>query len=346
MNDFQPWLELIYCDNWTNISRHAMFAHMPIIRDIVYGATHHGADFTAMCEALNISPDDLNDSEIKVDFQQACQSWELAIRQTKDNLLGLHIGETSSPSIMGILGNLMQSCPDLFSAYTKLTEFSSVATDMFRYSIKQKNNTVTLAYEPAPVWTKSFPQGARHATEQAMAGTLHVFYLLSGKKIRPVETSFRHKRAGDGTTYSDVFQSPIQFNAAVNQLVFRKADLETHVISYDRSLLAVFEKMLKEKQAPRNDSINEQVKKLILSDCHGRIPSLSMIAVRMNMTARTLQRRLADENISFRSLVQEIQQELTAQLMKSKHVRLSQVSEFLGYSDPAAFHRAYKKWQQ
>src|SRR5690349_7388628 len=162
-----------------------MFAHMPIIRDIVYGAANRGASLSVLCEVLQITVEDLSDSEIKLDFDRACKTWEHSVHLTKDNLLGLHIGESSTTSILGMVGNLMQSSPDLLSAFETMTQFSSMVTDMFRYSIKVSGDEVLLTFEPAALWMSTSPQSARHATEQAMSGTLHVFYLLTGKKIKP-----------------------------------------------------------------------------------------------------------------------------------------------------------------
>jgi AraC-like DNA-binding protein len=318
-----------------------MFAHMPIIRDILYGAASRGASLSELCKTLKLRPEELGDSEIKLDFHRAIKAWEYATQMTNDNLLGLHIGESSTASIMGMVGNLMQSCPDLLSAFENMTRYSSLATDMFDYSTKSSSNEVTLSYSPAGLWIKTSPRSARHAVEQAMSGTLQVFQHLAGARIFPLRTIFKHKRAGDLSEYNRVFHSDVQFGSVSNQLVFQKKDMRIRVVSHDRALFAVFEKMLKEKKPGK--TLGAQVRQLILSDFQGQIPSLEIISARLNTTSRTLQRRLSNEGVTFRSLVVEIQRELTNLLMKSG-ARVSQVTDYLGYSDSSAFRRAYKKW--
>lgn len=322
-----------------------MFAHMPIIQGILYGATQHGARLSELCSAIGIAAEDLGDSEIKVPFEQSCKTWEQAVRLTKNNLLGLHIGESSTASVLGMVGNLMQSSPDLLSAFEKMTQFVSVATDMILFGVKRNGHEVILTYKPATLWTKTYPGGARHAIEQSMSGTLHVFCLLAGKKIKPLRTTFKHKRAGDLAEYLRVFGDNIQFNTAGNHLIFKKEDLLAPVVSQDKTLFAIFEKMLKEKKSNKHQTLTAQIRQLARTDFQGQIPSLEVIASRMNMTPRTLQRRLADEGVTFRSLVATIQKDLASELLKLKG-RVSQVSDLLGYSDPRAFRRAYKKWNQ
>jgi AraC-like DNA-binding protein len=257
--------------------------------------------------------------------------------------LGLHLGEISTMSVLGMVGNLMQSSPDLLSSFEKMTHYVSIATDMIQFGVKKTANEVTLTYKPAALWVKTSPLGARHAIEQSMAGTLHVFCLLAGKKTRPLRAIFKHKRAGDLAEYQRVLGADIEFNGIGNHLIFKMEDLLVPVVSHDRSMFAIFEKMLKEKKSIKHQSVQEQIKQFVLTDFQGQIPSLEMIASRMNMTPRTLQRRLLLEGITFRSLVATIQKELAQELLKLKG-RVSHVSGLLGYSDPSAFRRALKKW--
>jgi len=319
-----------------------MFAHMPIIQGILYGATQHGARLSELCSAIGISPDQLGDSEVKVPFEQACQTWEQSVRITKNNLLGLHLGEISTVSVMGIVGNLMQSSPDLLSAFENLIQFVSTATDMIVFGIKRNGHEISLTYKPVTLYQKTSPVAARHSIEQSMAGTLNVFGHLAGKKIKPLCTTFKHKRAGDLSEYQRVFGN-VAFNTNGNHLVFKKEDLLTPVVSQDKTLFAIFEKMLQEKKSTKNLTLPAQIKQLVRTDFQGQIPSLEVIASRMNMTPRTLQRRLTDEGTTFRELVASIQKDLASELFNLKG-RISQVSGLMGYSDPSAFRRAYKKW--
>lgn len=322
-----------------------MFAHMPIIQGILYGATQHGARLSELCSAIGISPDQLGDSEVKVPFEQSCQTWEQSVRLTRNNLLGLHLGEISTVSVMGIVGSLMQSSPDLLSSFENLIKFVSTATDMILFGIKRHAHEISLTYKPVPLYAKTSPVAARHSIEQSMAGTLNVFGHLAGKKIKPVRATFTHKRGGDLAEYHRVLGTNVQFNATNNSLVFRKEDLLAPVVSQDKTLFAMFEKMLREERSTKQLTLPAQIKQLVRTDFPGQIPSLEVIASRLNMTPRTLQRRLADEGITFRELIASIQKDMAAELFRLKG-RVSQVSGLLGYSDPSAFRRAYKKWKR
>ncbi|HZY79960.1 MAG TPA: AraC family transcriptional regulator [Cyclobacteriaceae bacterium] len=318
---------------------------MPIIRDIIYGAAERGASAAGLCRKLGIGMADLNNSEKRTDFETACLSWEHAVKATGDPLLGLHIGESSNPSIMGLLGYLMQNSTTLIDAFRQVCDYGRVATNMFDYSIVEKNDRVILLYSPASTWVRLYPNGARQATDQAMAGTLNVFFLLSGRKVSPVEVEMSGPRKKDRAEYERVFRSALRFNSQENRLIFRRDDLLAPVLNHDRSLFRVFEQLVKEKRkAGQPKTFGEEIQAVILEDFKGQVPALEVLAARMNMTVRSLQRKLAAEKTTFRRISGQIRKEIASRLLSSTDQKVGTVANILGYSAPRSFRRAFKSW--
>jgi AraC-like DNA-binding protein len=328
-----------------DILRQSLFAHMPIIRDIIYGAAGHGAQVDDLCRKLNINSIDLNSSDKRPSFETACLSWEYALKATGDPLLGLHIGESSTPSIMGLVGYLMQNSATLLDAFKRLCKHSRVATNMFDYRIIEKKDVVVLEYAPVAIWTKLYPNGARQATEQAMAGTLNVFYLLSGRKIRPVRTELSQARRKDLREYDRVFGGSVGVGGA-GRLVFEREQLKIPVLRHDRSLLRVFEKLINDRKGRKvgKSRFADQVRAVVMADFGGRVPPVGVLASKMNMTIRSLQRRLASEKSTFRRISGQIRQEVSSRLLESTHEKVADVARILGYTTARAFRRAFKSW--
>lgn len=76
----------------------------------------------------------------------------------------------------------------------------------------------------------------------------------------------------------------------------------------------------------------------------GRIPSIDEAASALDMTARSLQRKLMRERTTFRDVAGEIRKDIAFQLMQNPAIKISEVSDILGYSDPTAFRKAFKSW--
>jgi AraC-like DNA-binding protein len=72
-------------------------------------------------------------------------------------------------------------------------------------------------------------------------------------------------------------------------------------------------------------------------------PALADVAHRLGMTNRTLQRRLRAEGTTFRALLDEAALQVAEHALSGVST-LSETSAELGYSEPAAFHRAFKRW--
>lgn len=320
-----------------------MFAHMPIVRDILYGAASQGAELKDLCASINITPDELTDSEKSVSFEQAYRAWELAVKQTGDPLLGLHLGETSTPSILGLIGHLMQSSEDLLTAYQQVCKHAALATDMFQYSIEIKEKETALCYRPAERWMSISSLSAKQAVEQAMSGTLNVFYLLSGKKVTPVRAELVIGKPKSTHEYERVLGS-VGFSKKRNALIFKTTDLKLPVLGYDKSLFALFDKIIREKLATlkRKNSLIDTVQKILTEEFNGRIVPAEMVATHLAMSVRTFQRRLSEEGISYRELASRIRKEIAVQLLKKPDARVTDVARMLGYSEASALRKALK----
>jgi AraC-like DNA-binding protein len=91
-------------------------------------------------------------------------------------------------------------------------------------------------------------------------------------------------------------------------------------------------------------STPERVRQLFASALGEGEVGLSSIAQKLKMSERSLQRRLADEGVSFDSLLDEVCRELAQRYLADPKIAVSEVAYLLGYSEPSPFHRAFKRW--
>lgn len=109
-----------------------------------------------------------------------------------------------------------------------------------------------------------------------------------------------------------------------------------------------------------------EVAKLCLRECEGRreqiaggtaarvrgvlvrnaaaMPTMEQAAATLHINARTLHRRLAEEGMSFRTLVDDVRKSVATELLSNSLLTVDEVSKRLGYSEPAAFSRAFTRW--
>ena len=74
------------------------------------------------------------------------------------------------------------------------------------------------------------------------------------------------------------------------------------------------------------------------------VPTLEQVAKRLATSERTLRRRLEEGGTSFRNLLDETRAELARSYVRDRRLPLTEVAFLLGFSEPSAFHRAFKRW--
>lgn len=322
-----------------------MHAQMTIMRDIIYAASAHGADFKKVCEELGFDPHELNDSDKIVPFEPAAECWNVVLHHTKDPLLGLHLGEELNTTIIGMLGYLMQSSSTLYESFVTVCKYWELYSTMSKLYVEERGDLISIHNESALLWQRQYPESARQSVELALSGVIKLLRTLSGRKTYPVRVEFAYE-SRSLPEYERIFQAPIHFSGKGNILTFRKSDLLVPVISYDKSLFDFFNKALgqKMKSFVGNELFSDRLKQMIVNDFKGRTPSIEIAAANLNMTARSLQRKLKDEQTSYRDIVNGLRKELAQTIMQQSDFRVGEVAELLGYSDSSSFRKAYKKW--
>lgn len=343
MNERRCTAYLLLCDKTKFISD--MHAQMSILRDIIYGSVPYGADLQRVCAELELDPKDLNDSERLVPFKPAAAVWDVVIAETKNPFLGLQLGEKISPSILGLIGYLMQSSRTLLEAINALARFNDLHSTMMKYFLEASGEELLIRYDPAAMWQHQYPESVRQSMELAMSGLITVFKTLCGKNVFPVKVELPYP-ARNVTEYERIFRCQIVFRATRYALTFSKRDLAAAIGSYDKSLLARFEEILEMKLRSLNveTKFSDRISQTVLVDFKGNAPTVEVIASYLHMTPRSVQRKLKEESTTYREISGRFKKELADVILTNAGYRVSEVASLLGYSDSSAFRKALKRW--
>tara|TARA_R110002072_G_scaffold89737_10_gene201074 strand:- start:2182 stop:3219 length:1038 start_codon:yes stop_codon:yes gene_type:complete len=154
--------------------------------------------------------------------------------------------------------------------------------------------------------------------------------------------------------YSDEFDLMFpcrhKFSGQFNRVIFSKKFLSLPISQNDESLTQFLhqapESLLTQYRS--DESTSAQVKRSLINR-HGMMVELENksfddVADELNMTTHTIRRRLKDEGNSFQEIKDSIRREQALTLLENKNLSLLMISEKLGFSETAAFARAFKKW--
>jgi len=195
------------------------------------------------------------------------------------------------------------------------------------------------------VWQHQYPESVRQSIELAMSGIVTLFRTISSRSVFPVKVELM-ETSRSVEEYERVFRGAIVFNAGRYASTFRRSDLLLPVTSFDKSLFTRFGEILEKKLKSLNaeEKFSDRIRHVILTEFKGNSPSVELVAAHMNMTPRSIQRRLKEEHTTYRDIAGRFKKELAEIVLADPKFSVSEVSTLLGYSDSSALRKALKRW--
>jgi AraC-like DNA-binding protein len=261
--------------------------------------------------------------------------------------LGLEMGSSFGLADLGPFYALLRASGTLRGALDYLALFQSRLQSRTLFESKVEPETTTYCYriEDARIWPRL------QDSEFAISGYVNLIKQLTSPKWSPVMVHFEHSIGGREETLVQYFRATVIGNQITNALVIRNEDLDKPFASAfpseDKKLRTILEWHLLDLMGPEATPSEGFVAltKDIISRWLGRTHvDCAAVAAELKLSERSLRRRLTEEGTSFRDLLQEARQERAETMLSKSGISLAVAAEQLGYSDTAAFSRAFKEW--
>jgi AraC-like DNA-binding protein len=267
--------------------------------------------------------------------------FEQAALLLRDPFLGLKLGQAFRPELLGPLGFIFQASANLRQALLHLSAYVSVWQSATRVELIAGGHTADYIYQIADPSLRPRRQDA----EYSMASLCSLIRNFLGDQWAPMEVHFEHPPA-NGRAYTQALHAPVFFSQNTNRLVMRAGDLDRPGISPDRSMVPFMERHLLDlaRESREPESFARQVNYLIARRLGSGPLSLPSVAQELGLSARSFQRRLAQERTSFRSLVRDQRRTLAESLIKDRSATVTAVAHTVGYAETAVLSRAFKVW--
>ena len=259
--------------------------------------------------------------------------------QRGDPAFALTLARAASARPLGLFGHLVWLSGTVRDALTRAVKFWSVVSQRTTLALDETSGAVarlqqrTVSSAPRGSILSEYPFAclalrAREATQGAFA-------------VRAVR--FTHN--GDATpAYQDVFRAPITFGAAVDEIEIDAAQLELRLVGGDPLTSAALEAKAVEliSDAASRDPFIDRVRSAAGANFAGAA-SLTEVATRLGVSRRTLRRHLERHGYTLRGVVDELRRERADALLDAGS-SVKEIAFQLGFSEPSAFSRAYKRW--
>lgn len=286
---------------------------------------------------------DVNAFEM-IDSEKGIRLWNEIYSLTKYTPIGLSFGKNLTFSNLSWIAGLTQTSETLLDAWKSFCEFSLLMGDMFNYKLEQNSTGVIIEYLPNEQWVQQDAFTSSLACDHAMSLTLLMSAYLCGQPIKPVKVELSYTREQKyHKLYKEIF-SDVVFNAKSNKIYFDVSNSAMKVLSANKSIYEhMYEFCLtKLKMIENKDKLSNRVTIILNQKNSFYTPKIEEIASMLNMSARTLQRKLKEEAVTFQEIVESVKIEQAKNLLSQGESSIKEIAYLVGYSSVQSFSRSFK----
>ncbi len=267
--------------------------------------------------------------------------WQLAVDETGDACFGLAAAAQFQPAVLHGLGLAWLASDTLRDALTRLVRYSRLISTAADIRLQDTADGVNLVVVPPAEMTEFVPA----ATDAAMAVFLRMCRTTGGSGISPVHVKLMRPEPDCADRFSEEFGAPIVYGADANVLVFDQCHMDAALPNANPELARINDQTVVDYLARFDrESITLQVRARIIEQLPDGSPNQGIIADSLHVSLRSLQRRLKNENTSYKSLLETTRRELAVHYIRTSGRTIGEITYLLGFSEPSNFARAFKRW--
>jgi len=185
----------------------------------------------------------------------------------------------------------------------------------------------------------------RNVHEETLATFPPLLECLCGHRVETASLDLVYPEPPHAHLYEDVFGVKPKFNADTTRFGIDRGAMDLPVVSSDPDAAILLEnscQIILPEFTEENSFINS-VRKNILGTL-GNVMSREELASSLNVSKRTLTRRLASQNTSYIKLTNKVREQAAKDYLKRTDLAIKQVGDILGYTEPTNFRRAFLRW--
>jgi AraC-like DNA-binding protein len=272
--------------------------------------------------------------------------WAAAEQLTGDADLGLHSAEGYNPGALGILGYVLLSCATAAQALERLARYAPLLNEGLQVQLLTEGDQTLCRFGAAPGRSSFLQHSPRQAVETLAAGIVLTLQRLATRPPQPLAVHFQHAAPASVAEHHRLLGPVVLFGQAHNQVGYASAALQAPLLSADPGLLAMFEgDAARRLQALASQAtLRGRALAVVAARLKGRVPDLAEVAAALALSERSLQRGLQAEGCAYREIVDEVRRTLALAHLARPGSTATDVAFLLGFSEPSAFSRAFRRW--
>jgi AraC-like DNA-binding protein len=303
------------------------------------GARRAGYDCSTLLQQLGITPELLAEPRARIAPEQFTRLLQMLWQALDDEYLGFADGP-SKRGTFAMMCHALIHCRTLEKALQRGLLFYSLFPQGPRWRLSREGDMARLSLDDSQLWDPD------HFLSESLLVIWHrLGSWLIGQRIRLEQATFSYPIPAHASEYDLLFPCPLMFSAASSSLVFHSRYLNLPLLQDERTLKHFLERSPADllSRPDEGHSLSSQIRRLLSRD-RTPWPDLEAVAQHLHISPQTLRRHLREESTNFQALKDELRRDIAIFHLGRADLSLQEIAEQLGFSEPSAFHRAFKKW--
>ena len=316
-------------------------ARLPLL--MLEYAERSGIDRDELLRLASVTPANIADPDTRLPMSALLRLWRAILEQQEGTAIGVRFGSTCTATRLGLVGYAMYYSRDLLEALHRFSRYIHIISEAVQFEIAKDRERTTLLFNAHPSLL-----ALRHPVEAQLAAVLTVGREITQSDLVPLAIQLPFPHPGDWKVHREVFRCPVNFRQPNAAIILATSQMSLPIKASDSTLSGYLEELagstLDALGAPSENFV-DKVRRTLWFELPGGRPNLWRTASGLGMSARTLQRRLRENGTSYSALLQELRRKLAGELLMDNKLAVTDVAFLLGYSEPSAFQRAFRRWR-
>jgi len=315
---------------------------VPMVRALIEVVERAGVPRREFLKATRLPEHWLSDGDQRFTLQEFDVMQCVALDLTGDETLGFRLAEHGSQAAYAVVGNLLSLAPTLRDALELGSQFGGLLFGDAHEKLEEFIDVARIRHD----FQRTSMRADRMHAEFVIAGLHRLIGIFAGPGARISGAYFEHAAPAHHSEYARVFEGTERFNQSFTGIEFPRHLLDARQLHHDPRLYALIHAEARRSidTVARGQSHAERLKHYLAARPPCRIPNMVVAARELGMSVRSLRRRLAEEGVSYRALVQATLEEAAIQALQTPGRSVQEAAVATGFSDSTAFHRAFKQW--
>lgn len=309
-------------------------------------AIARGADEAELLTRAGIERACIGDPDNRLAFTSYVALMRAAKELTSNSALPLEFGADSDFRRWSVVGLLAHASANMLEALAQLNRYGRLVVEVDGVGDGPRFDNVVKDGEPWLVDRRTNPNAFPELTESTWSR-----FICSSRASFPHATfalaaHVMHAAPAHRPLYDSLWQVPVTFNSSWNAIKVHPAWQTTKIDGGNRYAFGVLtergDALLHELEQRR--TARGGLERLLLPRLHTGEANIETITAELGVSRQTLYRNLKDEGVTFERVLDELRHKLALEYLRGQQTSVNETAYLVGFSDPASFSRAFKRW--